>query len=45
MVVLPLLEILTKIINHTNKETVYKPLTLTGKKSVIVARWVRPMFV
>jgi hypothetical protein len=37
-VFLPLIEILTKIINHTNKETVYNPLT--GKKPVIFARWV-----
>jgi hypothetical protein len=29
IVFLPLTEILTKIINHTNKETVYNPLTLT----------------
>jgi hypothetical protein len=28
----------TKIINHTNKETLYNPLI--GKKSVIFARWV-----
>jgi hypothetical protein len=37
-VFLPLIEILTKIINHTNKETVYN--LLTGKKPVIFARWV-----
>jgi hypothetical protein len=38
IVFLPIIEILTKIINHTNKETVYNPLT--GKKPVIFARWV-----
>jgi hypothetical protein len=40
IVFLPLIEILTKIINHTNKETVYNPLT--GKKPIIFARWVPP---
>jgi hypothetical protein len=30
IVFLPLIEILTKIINHTNKETVYNPLTGKG---------------
>jgi hypothetical protein len=29
IVFLPLIEILTKIINHTNKETVYNPPTGT----------------
>jgi hypothetical protein len=29
IVFLPLIEIWTKIINHTNKETVYNPLTST----------------
>jgi hypothetical protein len=40
IVFLPLIEILTKIINHTNKEIVYN--SLTGKKPVIFARWVSP---
>jgi hypothetical protein len=40
IVFLPLIEILTKIINHTNKETVYNPLP--GKKPVIFASWVSP---
>jgi hypothetical protein len=40
IVFLPLIEILTKFINHTDKETVYNPLT--GNKPVIFARWVPP---
>jgi hypothetical protein len=43
IVFLPPRKILTKNINHHDKETVSKPLT--GKKPVIVARWVRPTFV
>jgi hypothetical protein len=46
IVFLPLIETLTKIINHTNKETDLKAphpvITITGKKPVIFARWVLP---
>jgi hypothetical protein len=46
IVFLPLIEILTRIINHTNKKkkqfTIHlQLLTLTGKKPVIFARYVR----
>jgi hypothetical protein len=37
IVYLSLIEILTKIINHTNNETVYKPLTISSELLYLVS--------